>query len=204
MAPSPETPCVCGHPLSDHARGQWRTRWFCEAPNCECDDFKEKTMSRIKRLSENAGTRAAWSYDTADPKTQPLFVKITEMANIIQAKSGRSPYEMFMSQAMFDLICEEGGDYRAYNITVTAEVGVGHIVLVAGEDTPAECGVIVTDEVIALVRQAWAGGREEGKHAVSRALSDALKPEGPAYHGAVSGDYDAFRQEGGPHRFHGG
>ena len=33
-------PCLaCGHSLEDHATGRHRSLWFCEAANCDCDDF---------------------------------------------------------------------------------------------------------------------------------------------------------------------
>lgn len=34
-----EPVCMCGHPYSDHAVAFWRTRWRCEHPGCECEDY---------------------------------------------------------------------------------------------------------------------------------------------------------------------
>ncbi len=34
--------CECGHIINWHATGRHRSRWMCEYPNCECDDFKER------------------------------------------------------------------------------------------------------------------------------------------------------------------
>ena len=61
------------------------------------------------------------------------------------------------------------------------------------------------EDVIELLRLAWAAGRAEMQAElqadISRLFGGHAAPEGPAYHGA---GYDDFRREGGQHRFNGG
>ena len=44
----PDPLCQCGHLLSDHASGQHRSHWFCEAGNCDCQDYVAMTETDRK------------------------------------------------------------------------------------------------------------------------------------------------------------
>lgn len=41
----------CEHNLDDHACSQYRSYWFCETPNCDCQDF-ENALTKAEIMTK--------------------------------------------------------------------------------------------------------------------------------------------------------
>lgn len=101
--------CTCGHCLVDHASGTHRSRWPCEAADCECDDFRtEVCLDCEGEGSIDSGGVTPWgtfidvpcpacSGEGLDPAGRPDITKCPEClpGALEYAELARLEHEMY-------------------------------------------------------------------------------------------------------------